>query len=189
MHTKPIFTVDWEPYFCYLPYCSFWEENDPLVEEPTYYLLDLLRRHKVKAVWYVLGWMKDKREDLFNEIVKEGHVIGHHTYKHTYDNSKEKLNNPLFRSPRFQGQKRLYSGGFWFRAMPYWWSKNELRKSGVFYIHPHDLLGLDHPYTGSPFQDFKRFIGSTTVRDKLERLLREVEFIDASALYKPTVSR
>jgi len=180
MHTKPIFTVDWEPYFCYMPYCSYWEETDPLVEEPTHYLLDLLRRHKVKGIFYVLGWLRDKRWDLFKEIVKEGHIIGSHTYKHTYENwTDEQLKDPLFRPPRWHKSRPPgLCGGFLFRALPYTILKNNLLKTKTFWIHPHDLLGLDHPYTGSPFQDAKRFIGSTTVRDKLERLMREVEFED-----------
>jgi len=185
--SKPIFTVDWEPWFCHIPYCSYWEETDPLVEEPTMYLLDLLRRHKVRAVWYMLGWLKEKRLDLYREIKKEGHVEGFHTFYHSKKEADygillrkiegQSYDQP-FRTPRFRGQKQLYSGGFWFRAMPYWWSKRELLKSGTFYIHPHDLL-WEHPKCKNPIQNFKRQIGLTTVRDKLERLMREVEFEDA----------
>ena len=178
MHTKPIFTIDWEPWFCYKPCSDNWETWDEQTEEPTYYLLDLLRRHKVKGIWYCLGWLKERRKDLFEEIVKEGHVIGNHTYYHTYDTSeycKEYLKSPLFRMPKFKGQKRLYSGGFWFRALPYSISKKLLEQSKCFFIHPHDVM-LFHPILDNPIQNFKRQIGLTTVRDKLERLMREVEW-------------
>ena len=175
MSRKVLMTIDFEPWFCYLPYCSFWEENDHLVEEPTMYLLDLLMRHKIKAIWYCVGWLVDKRPDLFELIKKENHVIGDHTYFHEGD--QDTMFFKPFRAPRFNGEKRLYSGGFWFRAMPYWWSKRELRKSGIFYIHPHDLL-WKHPKCDNPIQNFKRQIGLGTVRDKIERLMREVEFED-----------
>ena|SRR3990167_52086 len=197
MGNNTLFTIDWEPWFCHIPYCSFWEENDLLVKEPTYYLLDLLQRHKVKAIFYALGWLAERQSDLLQEIKKEGHLIGFHTFYHSkeeadYGNLLRKIEGHSykepFRPPKFRGQKRLYSGGFWFRAMPYWWSKNELRKSGTFYLHPYDIL-WEHPKCFNPFQEFKRQIGLNTVRDKLERLLREVEFTDASVIYKPTVSR
>lgn len=175
---KPVFTIDWEPYFCYRPYSRFWEDNDPLVDEPTHYLLDILRRHQIKAIWYCVGWLVDKRPDLLELIRKDGHTIGCHTYYHKLDDNYAKdLSHPLFRSPRFKGQKRLYSGGFWFRALPYVTSKKLLEASEVFFIHPHDVL-LEHPPTGSIFQDIQRSIGLKTVRDKLERLCREVTFED-----------
>ena len=177
-----IFTIDWEPYFCYRPYSSFWEETDPLVEEPTMYLLDLLRRHQIKATWYVLGWLKDKRQDLYDLILNEGHQIGGHTYYHSEQEAYEyaihvtgNYDKGLFRAPRWKYQKRLYSGGFWFRYLPYFVSKKLLKHSSTFYIHPYDVL-LEHPKTGSIRQDFKRQTGLKTVRDKLERLCREVEF-------------
>ena len=176
MLTRPTFTVDWEPYFCYKPYSQFWEETDPLVEEPTLYLLDLLKRHEIKAIWFCVGWLVDKRPDLVAEIRGNSHIIGTHTYYHSLGQAglKQKyqvdINHPLFRSPKFKGQKRLYSGGFWFRLFPYWISKKLLDQSGAFYIHPYDVM------LESPVKSFKRTVGLKTARDKLERLCREVEF-------------
>lgn len=171
-----LFTVDWEPVFSFKPYGTYWEKNDPLVDEPTQYLLDLLRRHDVKAIFYCVGWLRDRKMKLFEQIYDEGHLLGDHTYLHTYEKrSKEELDNPLFRAPRWQGVKRLYSGGFWFRLMPYWWIKKEVEKTGVFFIHPHDLL-FDHPDCGNPIKTFERRLGLKTSRDKLERLMREVKF-------------
>lgn len=165
-----IFTIDWEPYYSFKSYGSFWENNDPLIEEPTYYLLDLLRRHDVKAVFYCVGWLTHHSPLLFSKIKSEGHLIGDHTYYH-----KMPLNqvtpSPLFRAPRWKGQKRLLSGGFWFRLMPYWWIKKEVEKTGCFFIHPHDVME-SHPECG--IRTFDRRLGLKTSRDKLERLMREV---------------
>jgi len=168
------FTVDWEPYFCFKKYSLFWENNDPLIEEPTHYLLDLLRRHNIKAIFYVVGWIAGKRHDLIEMIKKDGHLIGDHTYYHQGNGSFKP-----FRSPRWKGEKRLYSGGFWFRVMPYWWIKKEVEKTGIFFIHPHDVM-LSHPKEPSLIHNFKRQTGLATSRDKLERLVREIQFDNPS---------
>lgn len=170
-----LLTIDWEAYFCFKKDLVFWEANDPLIEEPTYYLLDLLRRHDIKAIWYCLGWLEDKKPDLMNLIEKEGHVIGYHSYYHVHSIVDIPNDGRPYRAPKFKGEKRLYSGGFWFRVMPYSWIKREVQKTGIFYIHPHDLL-FEHPDCGNPLKTFERRLGLKTSRDKLERLVREVEW-------------
>src|SRR3990167_24802 len=189
---KMTFTIDWEPWFSYEPYSNNWEHWDDQTEEPTYYLLDLLGRHHIKAIWYCLGWLMAKKPQLSEMIQKEGHLIGWHS---KYHNSSEKLYEPLplavdpslYRAPGFKGQKRLYSGGFWFRALPYLLSKRLLERSGIFYIHPYDVM-LVHPALYNPIQNFKRQIGLKNVRDKLERLCREIEFSSPHTFREPAVS-
>jgi hypothetical protein len=172
-----VFTVDWEPWYSFKPYGAFWEDNNPMVAEPTHYLLDLLRRHQVRAVFYVVGWLIKERRDLYDKIVEAGHIIGDHTYHHSMDSGR--VPGVPFRAPRWQGEKRLYSGGFWLRAMPYWWLKREVERTGIFFIHPHDLL-WEHPKCEGRLQNLQRQWGLKTSRDKLERLMREVKFEDPS---------
>src|SRR3990167_3450075 len=109
------FTVDWEPWYSFKSYGKFWEDNDPLVEEPTMYLLDLLRRHDIKAIFYCVGWLSHHSPLLLSKIKNDGHIIGDHTYYH--DATLYHIKPKIFRAPRWQGEKRLYSGGFWFRAL------------------------------------------------------------------------
>lgn len=181
MDKKPVFTIDLE---CWDSFRS-WErwENVSLIEEPTLYLLDLLRRHQIKAIWYVVGWLADQHLDLINLINANNHIIGDHSYFHNADGPSERVwfqpGKKLFRSPRWKGEKRLYSGGFWLRAMPYWWIKRTVLNEKVFYIHPHDLL-FEHPECGNPLKTFERRLGLKTSRDKLERLCRELEWDDPS---------
>jgi hypothetical protein len=160
------FTVDWEVWNSYDPHYK-WDASS-YIDEPTHYLLDLLRRHDIKAIFYCVGWLKDNRADLYKSIQADGHVLGDHTYFHngrtTFSPSRE---------PRWKGEKRLFSGGFWFRLMPYWWIKKEVEKEGIFFIHPHDVL-LEHPKCG--LRTFDRNIGLKTSRDKLERLVRELDW-------------
>lgn len=169
-----IFSVDWEPWFSGTPYGQFWEDSDLLIEEPTLYLLDLLKRHKITAVFYILGWLRDRRSDLHQRIVEDGHVIGDHSYYHTYENwSQELLRDPMFRPPRWHGAWIPgWSGGAFLRALPYPILKRNLLNSGMFWVHPSDVM-LKHP-----IKTIKHQIGLSTIRDKMERLCREVEFAD-----------
>jgi len=166
-----IFTIDWEPWNSFEDH-SIWDANSH-IDEPTNYLLDLLRRHQIKAIFYCVGWLEDNRTDLYDKIRKDGHILGDHTYYHKTNTQLAKREGVPFRAPRFKGEKRLFSGGFWFRLLPYWLIKRMIEKEGVFFLHPHDVL-LEHPKCG--FRTFDRNIGLKTSRDKLERLCREVSF-------------
>lgn len=166
------FTIDWEPICSFKNYSEF---NSDGVAEPTAYLLDLLRRHQIKAIFYCVGWLSDHCPDLVDLIKQDGHIIGDHTYFHSTDPIVKIVDDVPFRAPRWYGEKRLYSGGFWFRAMPYWWLKKEVDKTGVFFIHPHDVM-LEHPDCINPVKTFERRFGLKTSRDKLERLCREVNW-------------
>lgn len=166
------FTVDFEVWNSFESH-EKWSKEDH-IDEPTLYLLDLLRRHQIKSIFYCVGWLQDNRKDLYNLIKENGHVMGYHSYYHRND-PKVIIPERPYRGPRWAGEKRLYSGGFWFRAMPYKWVKKEVEKTGIFFVHPHDVL-LDHPECG--LRTFDRRIGLKTSRDKLERLCREVTWSD-----------
>jgi len=45
-------------------------------------ILDELRKHDIKATFFVLGRQVKKNPDLLRRIVAEGHTIGNHTYDH-----------------------------------------------------------------------------------------------------------
>lgn len=162
------FTIDWEPWNSFESHDK-WNAHES-IDEPTHYLLDLLRRHKIKAIFYCVGWLQFRRVDLIDLIQKDGHVIGYHSYFHQHDDDEIPNDRP-YRAPRWKDEKRLYSGGFWFRIMPYWWIKREVEKTGIFFIHPHDVL-LEHPDCG--IRTLDRRLGLKTSRNKLERLCREV---------------
>jgi len=170
----PIFTVDWEAWH------SAIDPNDDSkvdrIAEPTYYLLGLLRHLKVTAIFYVLGQMVYKNPEIYEDIKQEGHVIGWHGMRH-YHNLKSETN--LFRSPYWDTTPMPWppSGGFFFRLMPLTYVKYAIKKSGFFWIHPHDL-DPDHPETSDLFLNWKRHFGLKNVRLKLEKLLKQVTFGD-----------
>ncbi|MEQ8189649.1 MAG: polysaccharide deacetylase family protein [Candidatus Eremiobacterota bacterium] len=45
-------------------------------------LLDILKRHHVKATFFVVGSMAEKYPDLLKDIYEDGHLIANHTYHH-----------------------------------------------------------------------------------------------------------
>ena len=79
----------------------------------TPWLLTVLKKHKIKATFFLTGKEILKYPDLFSQIKKEGHVIGNHSFSHyngwltnnaTYLDDIEKCQelmpkNKLFRPP------------------------------------------------------------------------------------------
>lgn len=45
-------------------------------------VLDVLKKHRVKATFFLMGSRVKKHPNVAKRIVKEGHVIGNHTYWH-----------------------------------------------------------------------------------------------------------
>lgn len=48
-------------------------------------VLDILKRAKVPATFFLVGWRAERRPQLVRRIYLEGHAIGNHTYSHDYD--------------------------------------------------------------------------------------------------------
>lgn len=59
-------------------------------------VLDMLKKHQVKATFFVLGSRARQHPDLIARMVHEGHVIGNHTYSHA--------NLPKLAVPNFEQQ-------------------------------------------------------------------------------------
>ena len=58
---------------------TFDDGPDPL---STPYLLDLLRKHRVKATFFVTGRKAAEYPELMKAIVRHGHAVGNHSYTH-----------------------------------------------------------------------------------------------------------
>ena len=58
---------------------TFDDGPDPVI---TPLVLDTLREQDLKATFFVLGRQVAKHPDLLRRIVREGHVLGNHTYNH-----------------------------------------------------------------------------------------------------------
>lgn len=76
-----IMSVDLEDYFCDLPF-STWPKYESRLLQTTQTLLDLFEKHKVKATFFVLGYLAEKFPELIKNIYDKGHEIGSHSYSH-----------------------------------------------------------------------------------------------------------
>lgn len=56
--------------------------DDGPVPEVTPWVLDLLDQHQIKATFFCVGENVKKYPDVFSRIIKDGHVVGNHTFNH-----------------------------------------------------------------------------------------------------------
>ncbi len=71
-----------------------WENLPGRVEENTMALLELFRRHRVRATFFVLGWIAQKYPHLIGELAYSGHEIGCHSFGH---NRIDRMDEKAFR--------------------------------------------------------------------------------------------
>ena len=166
-----VFSVDWEDYNHALHI-----GGQSRIVEPTLFILDLLDKYNVKAIFYILGRAKDENPGLFETIKKRGHKLGWHGQHHDHH---EMAFSYDYRSPYWDTTPMPWppAGGFFFRFMPYSYVKWATEKSGMFWLHPHDVME-NHPKLKSPFLNWKRNIGLKTARAKLDKLISEVSWND-----------
>ncbi len=88
-------TVDVEDYFQVAALAdaidrSDWDEIKPRVEDNTHRVLDIFAEADIRATFFVLGWVAERRQDLVRKIVDAGHELACHGYSHKliYDQSK-----------------------------------------------------------------------------------------------------
>lgn len=90
-------------------YLSF---DDGPVEGVTPWLLDLLKKHEVKATFFCIGKNIRANRGIYERILTEGHAVGNHTHDHmngwktktedylqNVDQCAEVCNSNLFRPP------------------------------------------------------------------------------------------
>ena len=82
-----ILTVDLEDWFVVenlkgsIDY-SQWEELPSRIEGNTQRLLELFDRYRIRATFFILGWIAEKYPTLMGEIAYLGHEIACHSYGH-----------------------------------------------------------------------------------------------------------
>ena len=59
-----------------------WSKYESRVERNTYRLLDILDENKVRATFFVLGWVAERHPNLVMDIQKRGHEVASHGYSH-----------------------------------------------------------------------------------------------------------
>ncbi|MBD3245976.1 MAG: DUF3473 domain-containing protein [Candidatus Omnitrophica bacterium] len=80
-------TIDVEEYFQvenfkrHVSYAE-WDSFPSRVVPNTRKILALLKRHRVRATFFVLGWVAEKFPELVREISTDGHEVASHGYRH-----------------------------------------------------------------------------------------------------------
>ena len=70
-----------------------WDRCELRVENNTRKILDLLDKYNVKAIFFVLGWIAERKPQLVKEIHSRGHEIASHGYGHiiNYELSRDEI--------------------------------------------------------------------------------------------------
>jgi polysaccharide deacetylase family protein (PEP-CTERM system associated) len=117
-------------------------------------LLELFRRKKVCATWFVLGWCAEQYPDLIREIAENGHEIACHSYRHV---RVDRMDRGTFRKDTQLAVRAItdatgirpsgYRAPSWSITSANSWAFEELAELGFEYdssIFPikHDLYGM-----------------------------------------------
>ena len=99
MSVTNIMSVDLEDYYCDLPF-SEWSKYESRIVENTGVVLDLFEKYRVKATFFVLGYIAEKFPELIKKISDLGHEIASHSYAHIDIRkvSREQFEEDFFKS-------------------------------------------------------------------------------------------
>lgn len=73
-----------EPMTVYLTFDDGPSDNTPQI-------LDILKKHNVKATFFVTGKEGEQAQEWYQQIVADGHTLGMHSYSHNYSNIYESV--------------------------------------------------------------------------------------------------
>ena len=152
-------TVDVEDYFQVSAFEARvgrdqWRSYPCRVEANTHRILDLFSEHRIKATFFVLGWVAERYPALVRRIVADGHELASHGYDHTRVTQQDARQ---FREDVVRTKQILEDTGAvavnGYRAASYsinennLWALAELEAVGYRYsssIYPirHDLYGM-----------------------------------------------
>lgn len=160
-------TVDVEDYFQVSAFANNikqceWDEHPLRVEDNTYKLLDLFDEYQIKATFFTLGWVAERKREMVMEIAKRGHEVASHGYSHqlVYNQTPEVFQQETIRAKSIL-EDIIQQPVLGYRAASYsiteksLWALDILAESGFVYdssIFPvrHDRYGMpdtpEHPY-------------------------------------------
>ena len=148
-------TVDFEDWYegIDLP-LSQWSSIEKRIRIGHYKLLNIFQKHNVKATYFLLGKTIEDHPKLIDEIIKEGHEIGCHTYSHPflYNITPEKFREELQKCKRLISHFGITYTGF--RA-PYFsiderslWALDIIKQEG--FVFDSSIFSGDAKRTGIP---------------------------------------
>ena len=167
MLIKNALTVDVEDYFQVSAFANSidqkeWDDHPLRVENNTHRLLDLFDECQLKATFFILGWVAERKKELVLEIARRGHEVACHGYSHqlVYNQTPDVFQEETVRAKNIlediiQQQVRGYRAASYSITEKSLWALDILAESGFVYdssIFPvrHDRYGMpdtpEHPY-------------------------------------------
>ena len=108
-------------------------------------ILDALKKHQVKATFFVVGTYIDSEPELIRQIIKEGHTVGNHTWHHpdmSHISSIEDFQKELeYVETAYKNVTGKNMTKYWSLAYVDWYQDNQPSKEEAF----SKLLGRIHP--------------------------------------------
>ena len=160
-------TIDVEDYFHVSafekispPEC--WAGRECRVERNTDFILNILDEYKVKATFFILGWVAERYPQLTKKIASQGHEIACHGYLHQRLSlqDREVYRNDIRKAKEIL-EDQTGSAVLGYRAPSYSitretsWAFEELIKAGFKY--DSSIFPMKHDFYGIP--DWPRFSG------------------------------
>lgn len=171
-------TIDVEDYYHVSAFESIikfedWGRFESRVEKNTLKILELLNTFKIKATFFILGWIAERSPQMVKEIQKEGHEIACHGYRHqlVYEIGPERFREDITRSKRIL-EDIIGKEVIGYRAPSYsitkksLWGLNILAEEGFKY--DSSIFPIRHDRYGIP--DFSRFSKKINLNGKGEIL-------------------
>ena len=109
--------------------CIYLTFDDGPHPEVTQWVLNVLKKHKIKATFFCVGRNIERFPDLFVKIKNEGHAVGNHTFFHekgtktnnliyfkSVERTENMIGNKLFRPPfgsiKYSQKRILRNNGY-----------------------------------------------------------------------------
>jgi len=159
MNKNNVMSVDVEDYYQVSAFAKSvatneWEQHESRVVANTQRLLNLFEEKKVKATFFVLGWVAEREPELIKEIHKQGHEIASHGFSHQliYNQSQQVFKEETIKSKKLL-EDLIGEEVIGYRAASYsitkrnLWALDILQEAGFIYdssIFPirHDRYGI-----------------------------------------------
>ncbi len=116
------------------------ENSDKIFEETIYALLNLLNQNNIKANFFVLACVAQKKKKIIKMIAKEGHEIASHGFEHklVYTLTKKDFQKDIKKSVKIlediTGKKISgYRAPSWSITEKSFWAIDIIKDSGLFY--------------------------------------------------------
>jgi len=158
-------SIDVEDYFMVSAFANVvkfedWSKYESRVEQNTYKILGLLEDHKVKATFFVLGWVAEHYPKLIREIHSRGHEVACHGYSHrlVYDLSLKEFQEDT-RKAKALIEDTIGMAIFGYRAASYsilqrsLWALDILIEEG--FVYDSSIFPIYHDRYG--YHGFNRF--------------------------------